>query len=165
MWNIIFATLAACSLCGARAHAESVELDFLAGKWAIFDANGAQIGESMIEIQAPEAMIYEVRRVGEGAAQPLWMARLERSQGWAQLFVSPAGVREFPALSTPGEWPLVMGAPTTLRNGSKVEFRLTMTKASDDESRRHLEMTRDGGASWSTVLDYTYRRAAEQKNH
>ena len=36
-----------------------------------------------------------------------------------------------------------------LRDGTPVRFRMTMTRVSDDESGRILEMSRDNGATWS----------------
>jgi hypothetical protein len=134
------------------------QLDFLAGDWAISDASGSVVGRSHIVVQAPGVALYEERRVGE-EMQPLWFQRVEHQQAWTQLFVGAAGmVREFPASSAPGAWPVVMGADVTLRDGTPVRFRLTMTRASDDDSRRVLEMSRDQGTSWSTVFDYRYRR-------
>lgn len=142
-----------------QAFAEPTSLDILAGRWAIFDASGAEVGNSAIEVQAPGAMLYEVRRIGDGEPQALWFANLEHAGGWTQMFLSVGGVREFPTVSPHGRWPLIMGAPVTLRDGSAVQFRLTVTFNSDDEHRRLLEVSRDEGQTWSTVLDYAYRRA------
>ncbi|MGQ0590192.1 MAG: hypothetical protein ACT4N8_11795 [Sphingosinicella sp.] len=143
----------------AQAPAES-QLDFLAGEWTLHDAAGAEIGRSRVVVQAPAAMLYEERRVGEREAQPLWFARFERDGGWTQLFVGATDmVREFRPVSPPGAWPLVLGGDVTLRDGTPVRFRMTMTRVSDDESGRILEMSRDNGATWSTTFDYRYRRA------
>ncbi len=136
-----------------------VSLDFLAGDWVIHDQTGALVGSATILLQAPGAMLFEQRTVARDAPQPLWFVHAERTGGWVQLFLNPGGqVREFTTESTNGNWPLVLGAQVRLRDGALARFRLTMTRASDNESRRLLEMSRDGGTSWSAVFDYTYRR-------
>lgn len=137
-----------------------VTLDFMVGEWTLHDASGAMIGHSTITGQEPGAILYERRAVGQTAAQPLWFENAERTGGWVQLFLNPSGqVREFATLSSAGEWPLVLGGDVTLRDGARAKFRLTVSRASNDEMRRLLEMSRDGGQSWASVLDYTYRRA------
>lgn len=103
-------------------------------------------------------MIEERRVVGDYDPQLLWLARLEHQDGWTQLFLSPAGIREFPRLSDKGQWPVVFGSGVTLANGTAALFRLTVDKQSDDEHHRLLEMSTNDGASWRTVLNYTYRR-------
>ena len=136
------------------------QLDFLAGDWDLYDPSGARIGHSRILVQAPGAMLFEERLVGEDHPQPLWFENSEADGGWIQLFVGIRGlVREFRTTSPPGEWPLVMGADVTLRDGTPVRFRMTMSRRSNDETRRILEVTRDGGTQWDTVFDYGYRRA------
>lgn len=137
-----------------------VSLDFLAGEWSLHDARGAMVGGSTIVIQESGAMLYERRTIGQTAAQPLWFENAERTGGWVQLFLNPTGqVREFSTLSEAGQWPLVLGGDVILRDGAQAKFRLTISRASDDESQRVLEMSRDAGRTWAVVLDYTYRRA------
>lgn len=148
----------------AQGAPEPNQLNFLAGDWAVSDASGAVVGRSHIVMQAPGAALYEERRVGT-EMQPLWFVRSERHQAWTQLFVGVSGmVREFPATSAPGTWPMVMGADVTLRDGTPVRFRLTMTRTTDDDSRRVLEVSRDQGTTWSTVFDYRYRREGPAAN-
>ena len=132
-------------------------LDFLAGDWTITDPSGAT-GRSHIVVQVPHAMLYELREIGSDGPLPLWFAFSEEG-GWVQLFPGPAGMRAFRLVSDSRAWPLVFGGDVRLRDGTPVRFRLTMSRASNDESRRLLEMSHDGGATWSTAFDYTYRRA------
>ena len=153
---------AAISLAAAQADpAPQSQLDFLAGEWSIHDASGARVGRSHIVVQAPNAMLFEQRVVGDRAPQPLWFEHAEAGDRWSQLFVGALGlIRAFRAETPTGQWPIVMGADVTLRDGTPVRFRMTMSKASEDETRRLLEMSRDQGASWNTVFDYSYRRSA-----
>jgi len=134
------------------------QLDFLAGDWEISDPTGAVVGRSHIEVQAPGAMLFELRRVGEGA-QPLWFAFSERDAGWTQLFVGAIGmIRQFSASSAAGAWPMVLTQDVVLRDGAPARFRLTMARQSDDETTRLLERSRDSGATWTVVFNYRYRR-------
>lgn len=137
------------------------QLDFLGGDWTLHDSSGAQVGRSRIVVQAPGAMLFEERIVDGGEAQPIWFENSERNGGWTQLFVGAAGLmREFNTLSATGVWPIVMGGDVTLRDGTPVKFRLTMSRDSDDLTRRVLEISRDSGATWAPVFDYVYRRSS-----
>jgi len=136
-------------------------LDVLTGRWTIVDARGAAVGESTVEVQVPDAMLFEVRRVGTGKPQALWFANLEAG-GWMQLFVGARGsVREFRTQSAPGAWPVVMGAAFITQDGQVTTYRMTISRAPDDETRRVLESSRDAGTAWTTVFDYGYRRARD----
>lgn len=155
---------ASLTVAGSAVAQEAVSLDFLSGRWTLYDTAGTQVGTSSIEVQVPETVLYERRRVGAGSVQPLWFVNSEPNAGWTQLFVGVTRlVREFTPQSTPGQWPLVLGARITMRDGRPMSFRMTITHASDDESRRVLEQSPDGGATWNTVFDYTYRRFAPRQ--
>ena len=166
---IALVCVSACAVAGAlpdtpapaTVHADAVDpiaLDFLAGEWRISDPSGAIVGRSTIELQQAGAMLFERRAIGQGAPQLLWFANLERA-GWAQLFLAPTGeLREFVTSSENDVWPMIMGGEFTLRDGTPARFRMTLSRASDDETRRVLEMSRDEGQTWSIVFDYTYRR-------
>ncbi|BDI60710.1 hypothetical protein MACH05_12700 [Qipengyuania nanhaisediminis] len=90
----------------------------------------------------------------------MWLARLEHVEGWVQLFESPAGIREFAQISPADEFPVVFGGDVILRSGDPARFRLIVTPVDSASHTRRLEMSRDGGANWSVILDYTYRRVA-----
>ncbi len=135
------------------------DLSFLAGSWAIYTPDGNLAGSSEISLEGWGAVLFEKRRIGEERPQPLWLVNSEEAGGWKQLFVGVNGlVREFKSRAGQTPWPLVLEGDVTLRDGSRVTFRLTIEHASDDESRRVLERTTDNGATWTPVLDYTYRR-------
>jgi len=143
----------------AAAAAQPVSLDFLGGDWVLLDPAGKPAGKSHVEVQLPGAMIYE-RRTDANGELPVWFFNSEAEGGWVQLFPGPAGsLREFSPQSKAGEWPLVLGSEVTLRDGRKANFRLTLGRASDNESHRVLEMSTDAGRSWSSVFDYKYVRA------
>ena len=144
------------------AHAgQAVSLDFLQGRWNILDASGNRLGTSEIAIQASEAMLFETRTITGRPPQPLWLANTESDGGWIQLFVAVNGrLREFRTRSPAGEWPLVLGAHVGTADGAEVDYRMTIAAPSRDRSHRLLEVSRDGGATWTDVLDYRYVRAA-----
>lgn len=136
-------------------------LDFLVGDWALFDANGKQVGTSTIVAEFPGSMLLETRKVDGQPPQPLWFENAEAEGGWSQLFVGPQGkVRMFKPVSPQSKWPLELGSDVTLQDGTPVRFKMTMTHPSAERSNRKLEMSRDAGATWTTVFDYEYRRKA-----
>lgn len=151
---------AAVAVFSARAFAaEPADLGFLAGAWTIHDADGAEVGSSEIVEQAAGAVYFETRRVGDTNDQPLWFVNSESAGGWSQLFVGPGRrVRAFEPISAPGEWPIVLGATLVMKDGAPAQFRMTLARTGEDRSRRALERSNDGGATWTTVFDYDYRR-------
>ena len=152
-WNVLLSLWLASS--SGTALTQSVPLDFLAGKWALLNADGSDAGTSCVRLD--NGMISEVRRDNEGDV-PLWFFQSERNGGWTQLFPAPSGeLREFTPQSKPGDWPLILGSKVTLKDGRRVTFRLTMKRLEERNSRRHLEMSADDGKTWNTVFDYTYR--------
>ena len=139
--------------------AAPVDLGFLAGEWVIHDATGETIGWSRIDEQADNAVLFEIRTIGDKKGQPLWFVNSEADGDWEQLFLGPTGaVRAFSAQSQTGAWPMVLGSSVTLADGTPAQFRMTIIKADDDHSRRTLEISKDAGASWTTIFDYDYRR-------
>lgn len=159
-----FATFAAFALflCTSVQADPGSQLDSLAGSWEIRDPTGKPIGTSQIVVQAPEAMIYEMRQVGDEAPQPIWFSQFERHGKWSQLFVGANGsLREFVTQSAPGVWPIVMAGDVILRDKTPARFRLTMFQPSDTNSRRMLEISRDAGATWNTVFEYEYVRRSK----
>jgi hypothetical protein len=140
------------------------QLDSLVGDWDVVDESGAS-GHSSVIAQAPGLMLYEVRDVGPDGPLPIWFEYSERTHSWVQLFPGPAGIREFQAISPPGQWPLLFGGDVVLQDGSSARFRLTMTQPSPDLGTRRLEMSRDGGSSWRTAFAYTYRRVRASAEH
>lgn len=141
----------------ARAQARD-PMEILVGRWTLHDAKGGVAGDSVVEVLRPGAMLFERRRVGDAPPQPLWFAHFETG-GWQQLFVGPrATLRTFTTESAPGRWPVVMGATIATQDGQVTRYRMTMSRATDDEIRRLLEASTNGGLAWATVFDYTYRR-------
>ena len=153
MWPFLALLLAQPAQDAARA-----QLDPLVGDWDIVDESGAS-GRSRVIAQAPGLMLYELRDIGPDGPLPIWFKYSERTHSWLQLFPGPSGIREFQALSPPGQWPLLFGGEVVLQDGSAARFRLTMAQPSPDLGTRRLEMSRDGGSSWRTAFAYTYRRA------
>jgi len=134
-------------------------LDFLKGAWQLFDATGQPVGTSCVWIE--NGFVSEVRRDRDGDL-PVWFYQSESNSGWTQLFPGPSGaLREFLPLSKPGVWPMVLGNQFTLKDGRKADFRLTLKTLAGRNSRRTLEMSTDGKASWSTVFDFEYRSIHE----
>jgi len=137
----------------------SGQLDFLKGDWNLVGADGVAAGESHIDVPLPGSMVAEQRKDANGVL-PVWFFNSEEKGGWVQLFPGRSGaLRAFYPQSAPGAWPLVLGTKVKLKDGRDGQFRLTLSHASDNESRRILEMSTDAGKTWSLVFDYKYVRA------
>lgn len=153
-----FASMSAAAQTPVAADPVRRQLDVLVGDWTLTDDAGAT-GHSQVVAEAPGAMLFERREIGQDGALPLWFAFSERSHGWVQLFPGPNGIREFALLSEPGRWPLLFGGEVILQDGSAARFRLTMAQPDADHGERRLEISRDAGTSWQPVFTYSYRRA------
>jgi hypothetical protein len=153
--------LALLALSSSGEAATVASLDFLGGDWVLLDPAGKPVGRSHVDVQLPGAMIYE-RRTDRDGELPVWFVNAEDRGGWVQLFPGPTGqLREFVPQSKPDAWPMVLGSEVTLRDGRAAQFRLTLSRESDNESRRLLEMSTDQGKNWSPVFDYRYVREAK----
>lgn len=158
-WLVALCLAAPVALCPIAVLAQTPDLDFLEGRWIIQDASGDRLGVSDIEVQAPDAMLMERRQIDGRPPQLLWFENSERYNGWTQLFIGPLGsIREFAPLASAADWPFVLGGDVTLQDGSHAKFRMTLSRQSDDRTRRRLELSRDHGASWTEVFDYYYVR-------
>jgi hypothetical protein len=154
-----FILLALCGCIVRPLRAQAAALDSLAGDWQIFDAAGKLTGASTIAATVKGALLAEVRTNLKGEETAMWWVNSEAAGNWKQLIVGANGLmRETLPVSRRGEWPLVLAGTFTNPDGATASFRLSLFHVGADESKRKLETSKDGGATWSVIFDQTYRR-------
>lgn len=143
------------------AGAGDSSLDFIVGDFTVHDAVGKEVGTAMALATEPGAAIHERSKIGAGREQQLWFFHFTREKAWRQLFLDRSGgINEFAAREKLADGTLKFEGSFAPAEGPALQFRLAMTPLADRAHRRHLESSRDGGANWTTVFDYTYRPAA-----
>lgn len=136
-------------------------LDFIVGDFTVHDAAGKEVGVSTARAVEPGAAIHERRKIGAGREQQLWFYFFTRQKEWRQLFLDRSGgINKFTAKEKLPDGTLKFEGGFTPTEGPAMAFRLAMTPLAERAHRRHLESSRDGGANWTTVFDYTYRLVA-----
>jgi hypothetical protein len=141
--------------------AEYRELDVWAGSWDVTLASGAPAGHNEIEPILGGCVLREHWRGAgglEGYSFNSWDAR---SRKWHQTWVDSAGSmlqlsggRRGEAMVLEGEQPANERAPMGVRH------RITWTPLAEGAVRQHWETSTDGGTTWSSAFDGTYRPAA-----
>jgi hypothetical protein len=146
----------ASSPCDTLAHAR--EFDFWIGDWEVY-AQGTRVGTN------------EIQRVSNGCALlENWTAITGNQNGksinfynpaigqWQQTWVgSGGGITEYRE-GVLRDSTLTFLASATGPTGQPARLRLSFTRLSPNRVRQHSEGSSDGGATWTTLYDFTYIR-------
>jgi hypothetical protein len=131
-------------------------LDPWIGEWDVFVGDG-KVGVDRVEKVLNGAAILEHwtdARGGEGKSFFYFMASSGR---WKQVWVQADGVvKEKASAPVPGG--VRFEGRAMLRDGRDVPDRTTLTWLAPGRVRQHIEVSRDGGATWTTTFDATYVR-------
>lgn len=164
-------------LCGPSAFAQSAPpppppytcdgpahraFDFWIGRWDAY-VTGTQnlAGRSVIESRDGGCVITEQ---WTGAAGPAFSGRslnaFDATSGkWVQVWMDSGGeITRFEGGPTGAA--MVLTAPNEARPGQTgvAHQRMTFTANANGSVRQHGERSTDGGATWATSYDFTYRR-------
>ncbi|MGH9348108.1 MAG: cupin domain-containing protein [Vicinamibacterales bacterium] len=137
--------------------AEHRQFDFWIGEWDVTAPNGRLAGRNFITRELNGCVIHE-RWAGAGGMRGesfnIWDRTRKR---WHQTWVSDQGA----LLVLEGAFvngAMQLSGESTTPKGV-VANRITWTPAADGSVRQHWEISRDGGKTWQTAFDGTYRRA------
>ena len=142
------------AVCDARA--ENHQLDFWLGKWDVYDRD-EKVGESTIERFPGSCAILETYTQVDGYSGKsvnFYDAALKK---WRQTWVDKVGtVSEF--TGEPADGAMKLEGETHFRDGKTVHRRMTLSRIDDAKVRQFSERSADGGKSWATAYDFTYKR-------
>lgn len=148
--------------CDGPAHRA---FDFWLGRWnATVTGTQNLAGTSTIASQDGGCVITE-EWIGVGG--PPFSGRslnaFDATTGkWVQVWMDSGGeITRFEGGPAGGS--MVLVAPDEVRPGrpARTHQRMTFTPNADGSVRQHGERSTDGGASWTTSYDFTYRRTPE----
>lgn len=137
------------------------QFDFWVGRWDVY-ATGSDtlVAHSLIERLYGGCAIRENWMPLTGTGGGSLSNYVAAEGGWRQTWLDSSGARvEFTggwtgaAMVITGSWP---GAVTP---GQDALVRMTYTAAADGSVRQFGEASTDGGMTWTTTFDFTYRPA------
>jgi hypothetical protein len=160
---LILPGIAAADSCGddPRRHA----LDFWLGSWNVSwndEFVGHNLVESVLEGCAVTERWLDVR--GRSAFSLFWFDR--ETNRWKQVFLTDQAFRT--GATKEKSEVTEMTTPTRIRfqgrypgrgTDASIDDRTTLTLEAPGLVRQHIEVSEDGGSTWRTVFDGTYRRA------
>lgn len=144
--------------CSAPEHRQ---FDFWIGTWTVTGADGEVAGENTIGAILDGCALLEQWRGEAGGGQVTgtsYNAYDARRKRWHQTWVDRNGLLLLLDGGLDGEGRMVLSGELPGREGGTALHRITWTPVGPDEVRQKWEASRDGGASWETVFDGTYRR-------
>jgi hypothetical protein len=133
------------------------QFDFWVGDWVVVNG-GQELGRNRITLEEDGCVVHE-HWTGAGGGTGQSFNFYDRRDGrWHQVWVSSWGG----ALNLSGA--LTDGAMrytglTRRPDGGTMEHRLSFTPNADGTVRQLWETSTDGGKTWSTAFDGTYRKA------
>jgi tetratricopeptide (TPR) repeat protein len=141
------------------------EFDFWVGEWDVYLAGTTQVvGESKIEIASGGCMILENwKAIGPQQHNGKSMNYINQQSGkWEQLWIGSNGLNiNNPQKFIDGEYK--DGAMRFMfeqvdNAGKKQIGRFIFFNEGPDQVRQFNEISSDGGATWTTVYNFTYKR-------
>jgi hypothetical protein len=141
---------------------EHRQFDFWVGEWTVTPTGKTNVvASSLIE-----------KLYGGCAVRENWMPLKGTAGGslnnyyggqWRQTWVDAANSRvDFAGALVDGKMVLTGEWKGVLGPGKDALIRMTYSKNADGTVRQHGEQSTDGGKSWSTNFDFTYRPKAAQ---
>jgi hypothetical protein len=131
--------------------------DFWVGTWDVFNPGGTLVAENIITLEMNDCVVHESYTNTQGYHGESFNV-FDRSRGvWHQTWVDQNGA----LLQLEGgivDGSMVLEGTTVGPGGTEVLNRVAWTPNADGSVRQHWQSTRDGGATWSTAFDGTYRR-------
>ena len=143
--------------CSAPEHRQ---FDFWAGNWEVVDPTGKVAGRNVIEPILGGCVLREHWKGARGLEGYSFNAWDANTRQWHQTWVDSAGtVLRLAGGLRDGAMVLAGEDPVTERAPQGTRHRITWTPRPDGTVSQHWESSQDGGTTWATAFDGTYRRA------
>ena len=134
------------------------KFDFWVGEWNVVNVAGQPAGTSSVQKILSDCVVFE-NWTAAGGNQGKSLNGFNRALGkWQQFWMDQFGnVTEYRDSEWVGESLRFIAIPFT-RQGQTVHTRMTFTPIDQNTVRQHGETSTDGGKTWTTGYDLTYRR-------
>jgi len=131
------------------------EFDFWIGSWRVTEPDGTLAGTNTIRPMLDGCVLFESWTGAQGGRGHSFTLYSRQDGRWHQTWVDNRGsLLQLAGGLVDGE--MVLRGSGRARDGAAIEHRITWTPKVDGTVRQHWEVTRDGGATWSTVFDGLY---------
>jgi hypothetical protein len=138
-------------------------LDFWLGDWEVQTNDTHQRdGHDTVERVLQGAAIVERWSDADGSEGRSWFYYQRAEKRWKQVWVTDGGgVKEKEMLAPLANGAVRFRGKATRPDGKQVLDQTTLTPQTGGTVRQVIEVSRDGGATWKSVYDATYRRGAK----
>jgi hypothetical protein len=138
-------------------------LDFWVGEWEVRTAEGQLQGTNRIEKVLNGCAVMEHWTGAGGGAGKSWFYYNNRTGEWRQIWMTSqatafGGTKEKRLIAIFADGGTRFQGEIPLRDGGVVLDRTTLTPLDDGRVRQVIEISRDGGSTWSTTFDAFYVR-------
>ena len=133
------------------------QLDFWAGDWEVYDAQGTRQGSSHVDPSLDGCLLVENWQGALGGSGKSFNTYNPGKHNWQQFWVSSGGaVTIYDGEFKEGAMRFI--GTQNSRSGNPAPVRLTFTALADGRVRQTGETSADGGASWTVTYDLYYVR-------
>jgi len=130
------------------------QFDFWLGDWKVYGTQGQHLGDNTISLSLGGCALHEAWRGASGGIGFSYSIYDRVRDVWHQSWVDNSGNLLLLDGAFDGTAMILEGSGADA-NGP-LRNRLSWTPLSPDSVRQHWEVTRDGGASWTSVFDGMY---------
>lgn len=136
-------------------------LDFWVGEWVV-EVDGREVGRNRIEKVLDGCAVMEHWRSARGAEGKSLFYHVPATGAWRQVWVTgqataPGGVKEKELVERTDDGGVRFQGEIPLPEGGAYLDRTTLTPLDRGRVRQRIEISRDGGDSWSVAFDAVYR--------
>ena len=143
--------------CASAAHRA---FDFWVGDWDVVNAGGQPAGTSHVERILDGCVIMENwSSAGTPYTGKSFNTFNPADATWTQHWVDTAGASVLMTGAFEGK-NLVYRRDLVRRDGKPAKARMTFFNLADGNVRQLVEQSLDGGSTWATQIDLTYKRRA-----
>ena len=137
---------------------EARQFDFWIGEWEVFDPSGKKVGENSIQLAHNRWVLIESWRGVSGVTgSSLSLFNNADPKHWTQYWADSSG-SELLLKGGLVNGSMLLEEKSTDAQGHAVVNRTTWTPNTDGTVRQHWQTSNDGGKTWQTTFDGTYRR-------
>lgn len=137
-------------------HSEYRQLDFWVGDWEVFDGT-QKVGDSSVQLILKDCVVFENWTDVTGGQGKSLNKYNPTSKKWEQFWVEDNGATNyFVGSLVDGDMRYELTLPR--KDGGTLGRHMTFSRLPNGDVRQYSQGSTDGGKTWSTEYDFTYRR-------